>query len=257
MGGDVLRGMRARFVRLAAEYADRLGGRREHIVLKRDHSLRVHALASRIAVREGLDRPALHAAAALLHDIGRFPQFERFGTYRDDESVDHGEEGARFLEAAGGDFLAAFGASERDCIVLAVRLHNKRELPAGLDPLARSLCDAVRDADKLDIVPVVLSKMMVSGPRDPVVTLGLADEPSAWTEAVLDAVAAGCTPAYQDLRCINDFALLLASWGPVLTHGASRAIFDRRGYLDRLFSLLPHDTRFRKLKEDLAARLAA
>jgi putative nucleotidyltransferase with HDIG domain len=257
MDRAVLRDARARFVRLATEYADRLGERREHIVLKRDHSLRVHALASRIAAREGLDRPALHAAAALLHDIGRFPQFERFGTYRDDDSVDHGEEGARFLEAEGEEFLEAFGSHERGCIVLAVRLHNKRELPANLDPLTRSICDAVRDADKLDIVPVVLSKMLAPGPRDPVVTLGLADEPAAWTGAVLDAVAAGGTPAYKDLRCLNDFALLLASWGPVLAHGASRAIFDRRGYLDRLFSLLPHDPRFRKLKEDLAIRLAA
>jgi hypothetical protein len=34
----VMRRLRSRFVSLAGEYADRMGERREHIVLKRDHS---------------------------------------------------------------------------------------------------------------------------------------------------------------------------------------------------------------------------
>ena len=255
MDDAVLRVLRARFVALASEYAERLGERREHIVIKRDHSLRVHALATKIVAAEGLTPPAAHLAAALVHDVGRFPQFERFGTYRDDESVDHGEEGARFLE--GGNFLEAFGPHERACITEAVRLHNKRLLPPGMDPLARSICDLVRDADKIDIVRVVMSRMQASGSRDPVITLGLADEPEAWTGAVLDAAAAGENPSYTQLRYINDFLLLLASWGPQLVHGASRAIFADRGYLGRLFSLLPDNDRFRAVKAGLAVRLAA
>ncbi len=255
MTPEVLRRMRSRFVGLAGGYAERLGERREHIVLKRDHSLRVHALAARIVAGEGLAPALPYLAASLLHDIGRFPQFERFGTYRDDESVDHGDEGAAFLDGSG--LLETFGERERDCIIQAVRMHNKREIPAGMDPLARSICEVVRDADKLDIVPVVLSKMQAAGPRDPVVTLGLADEPLAWTPSVLERVAAGDNPFYGELRCINDFALLLASWGPVLVHGASRRIFAVRGYLDRLFAILPADPVFVALKADLARRLAA
>ncbi len=253
MDPSVLRGMRARFVAMAGEYAERLGDRREHIVLKRDHSLRVHALATKIVSRESIAPAAPYLAAALVHDIGRFSQFERFGTYRDDESVDHGEEGADFLR--GSDFLEAFEPQVRECVILAVRLHNKREIPSGLDPLTRSLCVVVRDADKLDIVPVVLSRLGAAGPKDPVVTLGLADDPMAWTDAVADAVADGESPAYGDLRYINDFKLLLASWGPSLVHGASRRIFARRGYLDSLFALLPRTGRFAELRCRLAAGL--
>ncbi len=253
MDPAVLRGMRRRFVLMAGEYAERLGPRREHIVLKRDHSLRVHALATKIVARESIAPAAPYLAAALVHDIGRFSQFERFGTYRDDESVDHGEEGADFLR--GTDFLDAFEPQVRDCIIMAVRLHNKRELPPRLDPLTRSLCAVVRDADKLDIVPVVLSRLGAVGPKDGVVTLGLADEPGAWTEAVADTVAGGESPAYGDLRYINDFKLLLASWGPSLVHGASRRIFAGRGYLDRLFAMLPQSERFFGLKTRLAGAL--
>jgi hypothetical protein len=253
MDPDVLRRMRRRFVEMAGQYAVRLGERREHIVLKRDHSLRVHALATKIVARESIAPAAPYLAAALVHDIGRFSQFERFGTYRDDKSVDHGEEGADFLR--GSEYLTAFEPQVQDCIIEAVRLHNKREIPSGLDPLTRSLCIVVRDADKLDIVPVVLSRLDASGPKDAVVTLGLLDEPGAWTESVAEAVASGESPSYGDLRYINDFKLLLASWGPSLVHGASRRIFARRGYLNRLFALLPQTERFFGLKIRLASGL--
>ena len=253
MDPAVLRDMRRRFVLMAGEYAERLGQRREHIVLKRDHSLRVHALAAKIVARESISPPGPYLAAALVHDIGRFSQFERFGTYRDDESVDHGDEGADFLRRV--DFLYAFDPPVRESVIEAVRLHNKREIPLGLDPLTRSLCTVVRDADKLDIVRVILSRLGAAGPVDGVVTLGLADEPKAWTQAIVEAVAGGESPAYADLRYINDFKLLLASWGPKLVHGASRRIFAGRGYLDRLFALLPRTDRFVGLKVRLAADL--
>ena len=41
-----------RLTNLAGEYADRLGERRAHVLLKRDHTLRVHALAAHIARAE-------------------------------------------------------------------------------------------------------------------------------------------------------------------------------------------------------------
>jgi hypothetical protein len=253
MDQTVLGGMRAGFVQIAGEYAERLGQRREHIVLKRDHSLRVHALAAKIVARENIAPSGPYLAAALVHDIGRFSQFERFGTYRDDESVDHGDEGADFLRR--GDFLDAFDPPVRDCVIEAVRLHNKREIPLGLDPLTRSLCTVVRDADKLDIVRVILSRLGAAGPVDGVVTLGLADEPQAWTEAIAETVAEGESPAYGDLRYINDFKLLLASWGPKLVHRASRRIFAQRCYLDSLFTPLPRTDRFAGLKARLAVGL--
>ncbi|NCD24569.1 MAG: HD domain-containing protein [Deltaproteobacteria bacterium] len=254
MKSERLRRLRREFVALSAEYEDRLGDRREYIVLKRDHSLRVHALAMRIVAGERLSRPELHWAAALVHDIGRFSQFERFGTYRDDESVDHGNEGAEVLLR--GRFLDSFAPEDRARIVETVRLHNKRELPPGLDPVTSSLCAVVRDADKLDIVPVVLGKMSPDKPRDPVITLGLADEPESWTESIFEAVASDESPSYMQLRVVNDFKLLLASWGPKLEFATSRRLFARRGYLDRLFDLLPKAPCLAVLKADLDRRLA-
>jgi hypothetical protein len=90
------------------------------------------------------------------------------------------------------------------------------------------------------------------GPRDAVVTLGLRDEPEAWTESV----AGGESPTYNELLYINDFKMLLASWGPNLVHDARRQIFVERKYLDRLFALLPQTDRFSGLKGYLSGNLA-
>jgi len=250
---DQIRRLRRRFVTLAAEHADRLGERRGHILLKRDHCLRVHALAAKIVAEEGLVPVRPYLVASLLHDIGRFRQFERFGTYCDGDSVDHGDEGAAVLR--GGDLLAGLPSAEWSCVIEVVRLHNKRCLPEGLDPLVRTVCGVVRDADKLDIVPVVLARMLPGGPRDGVVTLGLRDAPEDWSDGVFETVAAGDSPAYSDLRCLHDFALLLASWGPNLEHPASRRIFGHRRHLDALFAVLPQEPRFADLKHSLARRL--
>lgn len=250
---DVLRRLKRRYVDLAREYEVRLGPRREHITLKRNHSLRVHALAVRITGREQMTERSAYLAAALLHDVGRFAQYEQYGTYRDDQSVDHGNLSAEVLEHS--DFLDDFDPAMRAHIIDAVRLHNKRLLPEGLDSRTLSLCNLVRDADKLDIVPVVLGKMLPGGPRDSVVTLGLADEPEGLTQSVVEAVAGDQSPAYQGLRFLNDFALLLASWGPGLEYGASRRFFAERGYLDRLFAIMPQTKQVLQLKASLRARL--
>lgn len=96
------------------------------------------------------------------------------------------------------------------------RLHNKRELPLELDSHVRTLCHVVRDADKLDIIPVVLRSMQPDRPRDAVVTLGLDDSPELWSPHVLETALAGQSPAYTQLRYLNDFKILLATWGPGL-----------------------------------------
>lgn len=248
-----LRILRRQFMTFTAEYVQRVGPGRAHILLKRNHSLRVHALARHIVMAEGLSRPAVYVAAALLHDIGRFPQFACYGTYRDDRSVDHGEEGVRVL--ADSTFLDAFNSQDRMAITEAVRMHNKRELPVDFCPYARSLCEVVRDADKLDIIPVVLRSMQPQGPRDSIVTLDLEDDPNVWSSAVLDVALAGDSPAYTQLRYLNDFKILLATWGAGLTFAASRDVFVRRKYLDRLYALLPAADPLTCLKDELTRRL--
>ena len=142
-----------RLVSLADESANRLGERRMFVLLKRDHSLRVHAFAVRIAKIEAPDLLPLCRAAALMHDIGRFEQFERFGTFRDDVSVDHGNLGAEILKREEFSRNAGRGArADHSGRAAAQQARTTTHLE---EPL-RTILRVVRDADA-DIVPVVLT----------------------------------------------------------------------------------------------------
>ena len=131
------------------------------IALKVDHTLRVASLCQRIARAHGLDAESVDLAwlAGLLHDIGRFEQVRRYDTFNDAASVDHAALGAQLLfEAADGapPLVRRFVEDDRHDAQLAcaVAHHSAYRLPTGLDTDTATLCNILRDADKIDILKV-------------------------------------------------------------------------------------------------------
>ncbi len=228
--------VRRKFLALAHASAHRVGPDRHLIELKRNHSLRVMAIAHGILLAHGIVPYELGLVAALLHDVGRFPQFERFRTFRDADSLDHGAEGANML--ANSHLLEAFAPHEQEMIRQIVAVHNRRQLPP-LDPGCEALAHVVRDADKLDIVRVVLAALE-GGSVDPTITLGLRTEPGV-SPGVVASLERGEAPDYGQLASVDDFTLFLAAWSQGLHYPASRRMFAARGYLARLRALLPPD----------------
>ena len=82
-----------------AEYVRNYDPSDEKIKLKIDHTYRVAGLCQSIAESLGLSEPDVDIAwlLGMLHDIGRFEQIRRFGTFSDADSVDHAEFGADLL----------------------------------------------------------------------------------------------------------------------------------------------------------------
>ena len=143
-------------------YAEQYDAKNVLIFHKIKHTLRVADLSARYAEAIGL--PAEDAACAwfygLLHDIGRFEQARRYGTFVDSQSVDHAELGADLL--FGDGLIGQFSAEDlpADCLAMAepvIRLHNKLSLPETLDERTRRFAEILRDADKTDIFRVVAS----------------------------------------------------------------------------------------------------
>lgn len=164
-----------------AEYVrnyDPLDGK---IKLKIDHTYRVAGMCQRIAESLGLSESDVDIAwlLGMLHDIGRFEQIRRFGTFNDAQSVDHAEFGADLLFKEGlirkfaeGYYeeceLARSGNEEAEQIIknnehhnkdtglleLAIRQHNKYRVKEDLTERQRMFCDILRDADKVDIFKV-------------------------------------------------------------------------------------------------------
>ena len=127
---------------------------------KIEHTLRVAELSERYAMALGMEGEDADFAwfLGLLHDIGRFEQVRRFGTFVDSQSVDHAE--------LSGDILFKDGLIDRfsdeglptdwrSIAETAVRQHNKLKLPESLDDRTRRFAELLRDADKTDIFRVI------------------------------------------------------------------------------------------------------
>ena len=86
-----------------AEYVRSYDAGDPKIALKTAHTYRVAAISEDIAHSLGLhDRDVSIAwLNGMLHDIGRFEQVKRYGTFIDADSVDHAQLGADILFGEG------------------------------------------------------------------------------------------------------------------------------------------------------------
>ena len=127
------------------EYTDAYDATDEKIKLKIDHTYRVAELCERIAKAEQMEKTEVDLAwlLGMLHDVGRFEQLRRYGTFSDADSIDHA--------ALGADIL--FGGVLREGEGL-IRTYVDDAAEDGLAPRTEKLCHILRDADKIDILRV-------------------------------------------------------------------------------------------------------
>lgn len=208
------------------------------MLLKKAHSARVLAHARRIVAEEQIAPLTARACllGALYHDIARFPQFARWRTFKDADSVNHGLAGAIILKRRG--YLAEEVPALRQQVLAAVAMHNRYRLPAVNETL-RYITAVVRDADKLDIFHIMAEHLCGSGPRDGTVVLHVKEDPALWTPAVVEDVLHGRVISYGALRSVNDFRLLLGTWLHDLRFTVTRQELKHSGILPRLLEALP------------------
>jgi hypothetical protein len=86
----------------------------------------------------------------LLHDIGRFEQFVRYGSFVDYETVDHAQLGSDILFKDG--LIRSFIEEDKyDAIIKnAIEQHNKFRVKKGFDDETMFYINMIRDTDKLD-----------------------------------------------------------------------------------------------------------
>lgn len=230
MTDDFLAGLERLYNDYVDSFRDASGSLPEMIVLKLRHTRGVADDAALIMSGEGwpsADR-VVGRACALLHDTGRYSQWKEFGTFQDSRSVDHAQRAGEVIAREG--WLSGLEAVERKVVLSAVALHNRRELPAGLDAATAAHARLVRDADKLDIFRV-FEMAAADGmlERNPEMTWGLRmDGPP--TADVLRAAAVGATIDYAQVKSLADFILIQVGWlaGGLHYRTALRLAAERR-----------------------------
>ncbi len=210
--------------------------------LKLEHSIRVSADARAIA--EGMGWPTeevnLAEAVGLFHDTARFPQFEKYKTFADADSVDHGDLGFQTLEKE--NLLDGLSDEPRDLILHSVQHHNKKNLPPELTAHEEKHLRLIRDADRLDIFFVCWHAIHAGYIHDnPEIAMGIAfDGPP--TEALLDQFERGESIDYRNLHSMADRFILQLSWIHDMSYDATKRIVRERNILEKFIDVLPVKT---------------
>ncbi|MBF0317573.1 MAG: HD domain-containing protein [Nitrospirae bacterium] len=212
---------------------------RLNITLKERHSFSVLENMALLAPRhlESEDGVVLAEAVGLLHDVGRFPQYARYKTFRDSISVNHGTLGVETLVKEGP--LARMNEDEYAILTQSVKYHNAYKVPTGLNAETVTHLKLIRDADKLDIWRVFIEYFDTDeADRPSAAALGL---PLVGTcsDDVLRCIYNRRMVALKDVSTLDDYKLLQLSWIFDLNFSTSHKLLLERGYIGRILGNMP------------------
>ena len=223
---------------------------RKNIKLKYDHSIRVGQEVLLLSEKTGLEQfkiPTAHTIA-LFHDVGRFYQLEKYGTYADKDSDDHAKIGLEIIHKYG---VFDFADPKTKVLMLtAISYHNKMAIPGNINGETLRFCKLIRDADKLDILNVCLDYWENTAERNTVLELSLKDAPG-YSKAVFDSVFSGEIARITDMQTINDFKLLQLGWLYDINFNETLQIMKERNYPGRMLHTLPNDCQIRSLEKKI------
>lgn len=230
----------------------------KNIRLKIEHTRKVCEAMALLADGEGLseDEARIAAAVALLHDVGRFPQYRRWRTFLDSDSDNHARLAIDVIREE--HVLDGIDPAEQLLIEEAVRFHNLLTPPASFHSPTRKYIDLIRDADKLDIWRVFV-ELLDQPPeeRPSAAILGLDDLPGSVSDECIAALDSGSIVRLETISCFNDFKLLQISWVYDLTYPTSRRLLRDRGYIPALAATLPERADIRAAVSKALATLSA
>lgn len=220
-----------------------------NILLKVEHSHNV--CKNIIDIAEALnfseDRIMLAEAIALFHDIGRFPQYAEYRTFRDADSMNHGLLGAKTLQKE--KVLCMLPDNEQQLIVDTVRFHGVYAIPSVLNGDDVLFLKLVRDADKVDIFRVFVEYYdSPEEERASATAFGVPDTPE-YSKEMLSCILSGSVASYADIRTENDFRLMKLSWIFDMNFNESIRLIQKRDSLDRIIEKLPKTNEIKSAAE--------
>ncbi len=225
-------------------------------VTKKKHTVRVVENIVFLGKKLGLSpqQMLLAKAAALLHDIGRFRQFETYGTFLDAASKNHGALGVGVIREHG--LLASWPMREKKQIVRSIVLHNAYHLPPGMDRDTLFLTRLLRDADKLDIFHVVTQNYLRLDPgENGYLTHNLPDD-GLISKRLFDRILNEELIDSQQVHSVNDLKLLQISWVFDLNFKAAVERVNRCDFISLIISTLPNSERRTFLMAFMKAHVA-
>lgn len=196
----------------------------ELIILKFYHSLRVAFLTTTIARKLNLSEEDINLAfkVGLCHDLGRFHEVVRNGKFNN-TIFDHATYSNKILY--NDEFIKYMNVDEHLLFRKAIYCHNKKELTDNLSYREELFANILRDADKIDILKIRLTKGNLEFKNEP-------------TEIVLNNYMNDLKIDLNDLHNKSDSTILYLSFIKDLVFDESQDILLDDNFLDDFINII-------------------
>jgi hypothetical protein len=244
---EVLSALKAWFAKYVKTFRSEDPVTQQNMDMKEYHTRRVCTEIIDIGKSMDLIQKDLHLAEviALLHDVGRFVQYARYGTFLDLRSEDHAQLGIKILRE--NSVLKGIDPSTRQLILCAIAYHNHTELPKGETERCLFFTKLLRDADKLDIWRVVTDYYSKRNEtHNEVIELGLPDTPEI-SDEVFKELMAGKSVKVERLKTLNDLKLLQMGLVYDINFPRTFQLIRERAYLEMIRDVLPRSQKTLKV----------
>ncbi len=214
---------------------------RLHIGLKEAHTKRVVETISELVAELEWEpsRQRIAAAAALLHDVGRFSQYSIYRTFNDARSINHALLGTRILREEGVWESAGLSEPLVPKLERVILYHNVREVPKKDAEEVLALAHLLRDADKLDIYQLIASEMMP--PSKELKNVKIA------SNAIVQAILSGRMAHRRDMLTSLDQLLFRLSWVYNIQYAATLRRLVDSGLWQKISEMVPNQPAARKV----------
>ncbi len=208
---------------------------KKNIKIKIDHTQRVVNIIDELCSTLKLNQndSTLAKIIALFHDVGRFHQYQHYGTYRDKISENHALLGIKIIEQ--NKLLEKLEKNESKLILDAISFHNRVSIPETSSEKTIFFSKLIRDADKIDIYKVVTDHYL--NPSDIFrnsIEMGLPNI-SSISDKIFNSIMNDKIVNFNEIETLDDFKVLQMAWIFDLNFQYSYEIVNKNRYLNVIY----------------------
>jgi hypothetical protein len=213
--------------------------------VKKEHTYRVRDNIVEIGRALNLDDRSIKLCEiiGLFHDLGRFKQYIKYGTFDEKITGSHAKLSIEVLQEENP--IYRLDNHEKEIVIKAIEYHNYLEIPEDESNEVKLYCRLIRDADKLD---AFYNEIYEYENRKGYLKR-LSDEREYSEEILEDLLNRRTTDfKYIKYKCDRRLAILACIFG--LYFNESIKVFCSKGYLSRFFCDVPKDPEIIKVREN-------